>query len=245
MISHISTRSNFEEEKMKNPRRISLSEELMKLNLSTEEPPPDSLFWKMWNSCTEIANEALETPFIQGIKLGNLDPIKYGGFNVSDAYYCFNGAQDYLEAESATEDETLRAFLLEKYNSYQKYNEEFPKVWHIRDARGVVPIDVCKNYSEFESNVASHEEPIYCIVVMIPCEYLWYWLANQLAPPGQGNLYAQWITENDDPTGAYALGNFLNDYQKAHPGEIDEEKAIQIYTQAMTYEKENFRAATE
>lgn len=229
---------------MKNPRRLLLTDELIeKHNLSISPPPPESLFWKMWNSCTGIANQALATEFIQGIKLGNLDPVKYGGFNVSDAYYCFNGAQDYLAAESRAEDETLKAFLFQKYQSYQEYNKEFPETWHIRDARGVVPIDVCKLYSEFESNVASHEEPIYCIVMMIPCEYLWYWLADQLAPPVPGNLYALWITENNDPSGAYAMGNFLDSYQKDHP--IDESKAIQIYTQAMTYEEQNFAAATE
>jgi len=228
---------------MKSPRRISLSEDLIKLDVSTKPPPPCSLFWKMWHSCTDIENEALETHFVQGIKSGSLDPVKYGGFNVSDAYYCFHGAQVYLEAECRTEDKILRAFLLEKYKSYQKYNEKFPTIWHVRDARGVVPIDVCKRYSQFESDIASHEKPIYCIIVMIPCEHLWYWLAHQFAPPAPENLYAGWIIENNDPKPAYALGNFLNDYQKKHPGEIDENKAIEIYTQAMTYEKENFRAA--
>ena len=230
---------------MKNPRRVALNDELIKKhNLSTSSPPPESLFWKMWNACVNIANQALATDFIQGIKLGNLDPVKYGGFNVSDAYYCFNGSQDYLAAESRAEDEVLKAFLLQKYQSYQKFNEEFPKIWHIKDASGVVPIEVCKRYLEFESTVASQEEPIYCIVVMLPCEYLWYWLANQLAPPTANNLYAPWITGNDSPNGAYAMGNFLDAYQQNHPGAIDENKAIEIYTQAMSYEVENFAAAT-
>ncbi|MDQ7029713.1 MAG: hypothetical protein Q9O62_08030 [Ardenticatenia bacterium] len=161
---------------------------------------------------------------------------------MSDAYYCFNGAQAYLEAEARAQDATLRQFLLEKYKSYQKYNEQFPKIWHIRDARGVVPLDVCREYSQFEQTVASHEDPIYCIVVMIPCDYLWYWLAHQCAPAEKGNLYAPWIEANDDPEPAYALGNFLESYRKGG-GAIDEEKALEIYTQAMTYERENFRAA--
>ena len=47
---------------MKNNRRLDLSEYFIKKhNLSTELPPKDSLFWQMWNACTSIANQTLET----------------------------------------------------------------------------------------------------------------------------------------------------------------------------------------
>ena len=65
-----------------------------------------------------------------------------------------------------------------------------------------------KNYSEFESNVAAHEDPIYCLIVMLPCEYLWAWLGAQQSPPAPGNLYAPWITGNNEPSGACA-GEFF------------------------------------
>lgn len=117
---------------MKNPRRIVLTDEMLaEHNLSTDPPPPDSLFWSMWNSCTPIAQQAFQTPFIQGIGAGTLNPVKYGAFNVSDAYYCFNGAQDYLDAAQRATDPTLQAFLTAKYNSYQKYNATFPTTWRI------------------------------------------------------------------------------------------------------------------
>jgi len=230
---------------MKSPRAIILSDELItKHKLSTDAPPKDSLFWTMWNSCNEIANEALESGFVQGIKEGNLDPVKYGGFNVSDAYYCFNGAQDYYEAANRATDATLKAFLMQKYQSYENYVKTFPKTWHIKDADGIVPTDVCKAYSNFETEVASQENAIYCLVVMLPCDYLWAWLGEQLMPPVAGNLYSPWITGNNNPSGAYAMGNFIELFQKEHPGSIDQERAIQIYSQAMTYEKENFATAT-
>ncbi|MFY0629470.1 MAG: hypothetical protein JXR05_03755 [Flavobacteriaceae bacterium] len=228
---------------MKNNRRITLSNSFIaENNLSTSPPPQDSLFWTMWNACVSIANQTLETNFIQGINKANLDPVIYGGFNVSDAYYCFNGAQDYLVAASNATDPTLKAFLNKKYLSYQKYNETFPTVWHIKDAYGIVPSEACKNYAEFESNVASHEESIYTLIAMLPCEYLWAWLGEQLSPPADGNLYAPWITGNNDPSGAYAMGNYIDLYQKSHF--IDEDKAIQLYTKAMNHELQNFATAT-
>lgn len=229
---------------MKNPRRIALTSSLIdELNLSTKKPPKDSLFWQMWEDCTEIAKQALATKYVQAIGAGDLKPVTYGAFNVVDAYYCFNGAQDYLLAESRTEDHLLRQFLLLKYQGYQRYNSEFTKIWHIRNAEGVIPDDVCKEYSQYESRIASHEEPIYSLIVMLPCEYLWYWLSDQLFPPAKSNLYSSWITGNHDPNGAYAMGNFIHEYQKKHPSSIDVAKAKQIYKQATTYEYKNFAQA--
>lgn len=75
---------------------------------------------------------------------------------------------------------------------------------------------------------------------MLPCEYLWAWLGAQLSPPSPQNLYAPWVTGNNDPGGAYAMGNFLNNYQ----GSIDPGQATQIYTAAMNYEQQNFAVAT-
>ena len=228
---------------MKNNRRIDLDTDFItKHNLSTDSPPPSSLFWKLWNQCTDIANSTLQTEFIKGIKNANLDPVIYGGFNVSDAYYCFNGEQDYLTAQSKATDPTLKAFLLKKYTSYNKYNKTFPTTWHIKDANGIVPSDICKQYSEFESSVAKNEDPIYALIVMLPCEYLWAWIGAQLSPPIEGNLYAKWINGNNDASGAYTMGNFIEQYQQSYS--IDENKALTIYTQAMNFELQNFATAT-
>ncbi len=229
---------------MRSPRRISLSVQIIaEHDLSKDPPPPDSLFWTMWNSCSHLAEEALQTPFVQGIKAGSLDPVRYGAFNVSDAYYCFHAARDYAAAVKRADHPTLQAFLSLKHQSYQKYNATFPDVWRVKDATSIIPFDVCHQYCGLETQVASQEDPIYCLVVMLPCDYLWSWLAAQLNPPAPQNLYAPWVTGNLGSTGAYAMGNFLDTYQKENPGAVDEQKAAQIYTQAMTFELKNFAAA--
>lgn len=228
---------------MNHARRIRFTEDFfLKNNLKTSPPPDDSLFFQLWNANQEIAVKALNTDYIQGIKNGTLDPIKYGAFTVSDAYYCYNGAQDYLNAESQASDASLKAFLLQKYNSYLAYNTSFTTTWHLRDASGIVPLQTAIDYSEFEHNVASFQDPIYTLIVMIPCEYLWYWLAHQISPPTTGNLYASWITGNNYPDGAYAMGNFIEQYRQSH--NIDPTLAQNLYAQAMSYELQNFIAAT-
>lgn len=229
---------------MKNPRGIQLTPELIeKHQLSTTKPASDSLFWKLWNANKDIAEKALNTKFVQGIKNGNLDPGKYGAFNVSDAYYCFHGAEDYGSAVERGTHPALKDFLSQKMKSYNDYNDGLVKSWRLKDGSGIVPTDVCKAYSDFERRVATTEDPIYCIIVMLPCEYLWYWLGDTLNPPTKGNLYASWITGNLYSDGAYGMGNFLELYQQKYPEGIDEAKAMAIYKQAITFEYQNFQTA--
>ncbi len=229
---------------MKNPRSLQLSPELIeKHQLSTAKPSKNSFFWKMWNANTAIAQKALNTKFVQGIKNGNLDPGKYGAFNVSDAYYCFHGAEDYKTAVKRAKHPALKDFLRQKQQSYQKYNKSLKDSWRLKDGSSVVPTKVCKAYSNFERKVASTEDPIYCLIVMLPCEYLWYWLGDQLNPPKKDNLYASWITGNLYPEGGYAMGNFIELYREKYPNGINEKKAMRIYQKAITFEYQNFETA--
>ncbi|MEM7156360.1 MAG: TenA family transcriptional regulator [Myxococcota bacterium] len=211
--------------------------------LPKDEPPAGALFWRLWDKARPIAEDALATPFVQGIAAGTLDPVVYGAFNISDAYYCFHGADDYAAVAARAEDAPLRTFLEHKHQTYASYNATFPETWRVRDGDSLVPTPTCIDYAGFESQVARERPPIYSLVAMLPCEYLWAWLAAQLAPAGEGNLYAPWITDNDDPHGAYQMGNYLEDFAARHPGELDESEAESIYLQAMSYERDNFASA--
>ena len=227
---------------MKNNRSASISEEVtQKHSLSDASPDPSSLFWRLWEHGADIAQRALQTPFMQGIGAGNLDPVVYGAFNVGDCYYCYHGAPDYQEAANRAKNPVLQDYLMSKYKSYQAYNATLPQTWRVQDGSSIVPMDITKEYSSFETSIARHEDAVYTLIAMLPCEYLWPWLAAQLAPPAEGNLYAKWITDNNDPSGAYKMGNFLEQYCKENP--IDENKAMDIYAKAMTYEWQNFAAA--
>ncbi|WP_428622132.1 hypothetical protein, partial [Sedimenticola sp.] len=214
---------------MRNSRSLIDHDHLIKRHrLNTNPPSPDSLFWKMWNAGgSGIAKKALDTGFLQGIKDGNLDPIKFGAFNVSDIYYCFSGAKDYGKAAERTADPVLSDYLLNKQGSYNKYNKSACATWSLTGPQSVSPTPTAIKYSAFERSVAKGtakegdvEDPIFTLIAMLPCEFLWAWLAEQLAPPLHGNIYANWITSNAYPTGAYAMGNFLQDYISKNP--IDE-----------------------
>lgn len=237
---------------MKNARRLIDHTHLIKKHrLDTTSPPPDSLFWKMWHAGGQhIAKKALDTDFIQGIQSGRLNPIRYGAFNISDIYYCFSGAADYGDAAARTAEPILKDYLQHKQHSYHQYNESACATWRLTGPQSISPTPTARHYSAFERSIAKGTakqgdvtDPIFTLIVMLPCEYLWAWLAAQLAPPTPNNLYANWITENNDPSGAYAMGNFLQQYISNNP--IDEKLAMDVYLAAMEYEYRNFDTAMQ
>lgn len=190
-----------------------------------------------------MAEQALVTPFVQGIKKGTLDPVAYGAFRVNDAYYCFHGAADYEAVAARAEAPALKAFLSAKAASYRVYNHTFSETWRLRDTDAVNPRSVTRDYAAFETRLTRREAPIYTLIGMLPCEHLWAWLGRSLADDAvAGNLYARWIHDNSDFHGAYVMGNFLDDYASTYPETIDVSLAHELYRQAMTFEWQNFVA---
>lgn len=119
-------------------------------------------------------------------------------------------------------------FLKGKCASYEEYNLYYHGPWHIRDASGVIPGDPIKSYAEYEGFVAGHLDSPYLFCVMLSCEYLWNWIANQLLPTAS-------------PDGAYQMANMLENYRT----QTDEKQAKEIFRTAMRHELEVFSTATE
>lgn len=210
--------------------------------VTAEPPPEDALFWQMWNNCLDIANDVLNTDYFKGIKQGNLDPNAYGSLMVQDAYYCFKGRDDYSAAATHALDEACKEFLNKKVESYDNYNEYYHQTWHIREAYGVIPGKEIDGYASYEAYVAGNLISPYLFCVMLPCEYLWNWVANQLAPvTPKESLYYFWIEGNGGtPDGAYQMANMLEQYRSS----VDESQANDIFRTAMEYELEVFKSAT-
>ncbi|QSX37408.1 hypothetical protein [Shewanella sedimentimangrovi] len=237
---------------MRNPRRLHDHRLLVeKHRLDTQAPAADSLFWRLWqDGGSELAHKALATGFVQGIRTGSLDPRSYGAFNVSDIYYCCKGADDFGDAALRTRDPVLRDFLLHKQQSYEKYYRAACREWRLADPKAVLPSDTAKRYSDFERRLATGQaeagkaaDPIYTLIAMLPCEYLWGWLAQQLSPATDTNLYGPWISSNACVAGAFAIGNFIEAYIGEHA--VDEELARQLYLTAMELEYRNFEGALQ
>ena len=91
--------------------------------------------------------------------------------------------------------------------------------------------------------MAGHLDSPYLFCVMLPSEYLWNWIANQLLPTASPDgLYYFWIEGNGGtPDGAYQMANMLENYRT----QTDEEQAKEIFHTAMRHELEVFSTATQ
>lgn len=210
--------------------------------LTVDPPAKDSLFWQMWDNCQDIARKVLQTDYFKGINRGNLDPNAYGSLMVQDAYYCFRGRDDYSAAAAHALDDTCKAFMLGKVDSYDNYNEYYHDTWHVRESYGVLPGPDIDAYANYEAYVAGNLESPYMFCVMLPCEYLWYWVACQLdSTTPKDSLYYFWIDGNkQSANGAFQMANKLEDYRSY----VDESRANEIFRTAMEYELKVFTSAT-
>ena len=170
----------------------------------------------MWQECEPIARQVLETAYFKGILNNDLDPNAYGALMVQDAYYCFKAQDAYAAAATHPLDDACGDFLQGKYTSYEEYNAYYHETWHVREASGVIPGDEIKEYAAYEAFVAGNLDSPYLFSVMLPCEYLWNWIANELdkTAPKDG-LYYFWIEGNGGtPDGAYQMANMLESYRR-------------------------------
>ena len=231
------------------PRKTNLAHpKLQPLVSDTNPPAEDSLAWKLWLNASDIASEALNSDFVQGIKKGDLSPDKYGHYTIQDAAYCQHGQEDYQTAENrALEagETTLAAFAEARYTGYASYTKTVLDSWHLTNVDSLTPGPAAQTYIDFEHDTAAKLEPIYLIIAMLPCDQLWPWLANEIADGNKpGNVYDFWITENSSWHSAYRLDNFINAWFAEHPDQYDDATANWVMQSCMMGETNFFRGAS-
>lgn len=232
----------------RSPRRLNHAHPaLQSIPVDSNPPAPDSFTWRLWLQSADLAQAALQTKYIQGIARGTLDPNAYGQYTVQDAVYSYHGERDYQVAEKRAREageEEIAAFCKVHHESYKTYWQTTFASWSITRPDALTPGPAMKAYIEAEEYVATKAPPIYVVIAMLPCDELWAWLAEQLAPYAvPANLYRFWITEKTGFTGAYHLDNFVDQWLAGQPGEADPQKALQVFRASMTNEVNAFRAA--
>lgn len=217
---------------------------------SDARPPIRSLFWILWESHRNLRPKLLSTRFTQGILHGNLSPDAYGAWTVVDAYYCFRAATSYQVAARRAAQMNMTdvaAFIATKAREYEAFNNAvFVSDWNLRNRKSIVPSAVIEAYAEFEESVARRMHPVYTLIVQLPCEVVWAWLGDRLLNEidrreNDGrNLYRKWAEDNVWETAGYAIGNFLQDFQRRYPNAIEDHVAHGLYRKAFEFEIENF-----
>ncbi|MEM7133760.1 MAG: TenA family transcriptional regulator [Chloroflexota bacterium] len=223
------------------PRRMTHS--LSALGMLADQPssPSATLSATLWQGAQDLANAALESHFIQGIKDGTLNPNYYGQYTVQDVVYCHHGVEDWQAVATRATHPDMKSFAEARVKSWVDYAQSLFDEWHIGDPSAITLSSAVRDYASFESDVARNFEPHYAVVVMLPCDRLWYWLATQIRPDAADpNSYAFWIKENGaSDAGAKRLERFID----THTDLIDESIALDIYCRAMLGEVNGFRSA--
>lgn len=233
---------------MRFPRLIDFAHTALAALGSQHSPAAhDSISSKLWTACQDLANEALNSDFMQGIGNGTLSPDSYGQYTIHDCAYCVAAADDYRTMESranAASESSLAAFAQARYEGFIKYNKQYLPAWHIGNTDALVLNSAAKQYIAHEHTVANTLDPIYGVITQIPCSQLWPWLADQLKPASPDhNLYGFWLTENDGWSGAHRLDNFVNAWFAANPDQYDWKTALFAMQGSMTGEVNMFRSA--
>lgn len=220
------------------------SEFMIQNNLKADAPPADSFFFKAFEQNISIARQTLNTSFIQGIKNGNLNPDSYGAFTVLDSYYCYHCIRSFQTAiNHAACDPELKQLLTSIMKSYQSYNKILLDDWHIQTPDGIKPTEAMYNYVEADGFFSSHLLPIYTLVAMIPCYYLWYWISDNIYKHKQNNLYSGWIESSHSTDSAYAIGNFIETRRHGNTAVFDDSLALMVYKANMEAEYLIFQEA--
>ncbi len=207
-------------------------------------PVPDGFLTRAFRASTEAANTAYRSPFIDGIRTGSLSPDRYGAVNVLDAYYCYEAAKSIWEGcrKSQAADQGLYRLQSRLYNGYAAYNATFYEYWHVLTSKSVSPTDHFREYAAHERAVSLNDEPIYLLAALLPCYYLWYWMADKIHkdPAASPGVYRGWVDGNrGDPLTAYLVDEFINQWRLAGRP-FDEAKAIRIFATSMEYESKVF-----
>lgn len=209
-------------------------------------PSEDSFFFRAFNTNIKTAESVLNTKYLQSMQKGILPPDNYGELTVLDAYYCYRGADTYntsLCNIDKTVDLELYELMSKLHNSYREYNKTFFDDWHVRTSESVNATQTFIDYSEHEHHVACSKHSVYTLVAMLPCYYLWYWFSNEMLKNIKtDNLYYDWVVGCHSASSAYVIGNFFEEWIKSGK-EFDDNMAIKIYSDSMSYELQVFTEA--
>ena len=136
---------------MSKSRQIQYTDEaITQLTFDPPEPGPDAISSRLWAACQDVAEEALQTQFMQGLGNGTLSPDHYGQYTVQDCAYCAAAANDYETLEelaTAANEPVLAQFAKAHYTSYEQWVvQTYLPAWHIKEPDALLLNEAAKAF---------------------------------------------------------------------------------------------------
>ena len=157
--------------------------------------------------------------------------------NAYYGYHSANALETALGRVKAEESPALYLLMADLLQRYQSYNQGVQKQWCIQDPDAIQATSAFVDYVAVEKEVASREHPVYTLVSLLPCYYLWDWFSGVLLDGGmaENNLYRSWLEGLHNPELPQKIGSFLDAWQQ-QGNPFDAAWATTLFTKAMHYE---------
>lgn len=202
-----------------------------------------SLSTTLWQANQDLAQAALNHPFVQGIGEGSLPPEQFAYYVGQDAFFLEAFARAYsVAAAKAPKWESFQVFhkladgVLQELTLHQSYAQS----WNV-DLKTVQPGPATRQYTDFLLATAWSHPIGVTAVAMSPCMRLYAYLGQQLAKNGiPQHAYTDWIatySSDDFEPLAKQLEALVNEQAK------DTDLIRATYRYAMTCERDFFQAA--
>jgi thiaminase (transcriptional activator TenA) len=162
-----------------------------------------SLAATLWQESTDLAEEALRHPFVQGIGRGTLPRDAFRGFVAQDAFFLDAFARAYAMALVRSPDRASARTFAELVSGVREeldLHAEYAHEWDI-DLDAVEPMPATLAYTDFLLSTATTGSPGEICAAMTPCMRLYQHLGSTLAAGGidPGNPYRRWVETYADP----------------------------------------------
>ncbi len=197
----------------------------------------------LWNENFNIAQESLDTKFVQGIKSGNLPKKNFQAYLAQDYFFLESFAKAYGLAISKSENKhTIKILsqLLMGVSEELVLHESYSKQWGI-DLSIITINNSTREYTDFLAKVSKEMTSIEIISSMTPCMRLYAWIGKNLFESAYNNPYKEWILTYSDQSFddlALALENLMNNYKKQY----NYGKLNSLYQKAMQLEANFFKS---
>lgn len=201
-----------------------------------------SIAASLWRENADLADAALNHPFVRGIADGSLDQGRYVAYLAQDAGYLEAFARAYALALAGAPDRAgVEAFaaLIAGVREELRLHDGVAARWGI-DMAAVSPAPATLAYTDFLLATAATADVGTICAAMTPCMRLYAHLGQSLAASAGPGPYREWIDTYADPEFAElaaTLEGLLDRYVR------EPEAAAKAYRRAMQLEVAFFDAA--
>lgn len=200
------------------------------------------VYERLWSGSLDVAEETLKAPFLEHMRLGDLQADDYVSFMIQDIHYLLNVTDMLREmAQKVRSPPDLKSFMENRYQSYKAFADQILHQFHLNAPPSITPIPAMEKYLLDYRNIMTKEKPIFFAVSLLPCSRLWLWIANQLEE-SYGNAYFIWKRSNMHGNPEKHYKDLLNKNLRT----ADQiRRAQQIFRQQMQNEQRFFAASLQ